>query len=331
MSNAPNRPTENDPHDPDQVRMSLGDHLEELRFRIIRALWGFAVAAILCSIYGEQTIALFCRPLIQALLKAQVNPQMYFTSAGDVFGVYIDITTISSLVVASPWIIWQLWQFVGAGLYTKERKAIWRYAPLSIFLMLAGVAMCYFVVLPLALHFFITFGGNIPLNLPTQVAAPTTQPAMTVPVLPGDPANPVAYQLWFDSLQQRLKFALPDAQGVVQTMVIPFGPKGMVAPLITLPEYVAMVLRWLLVFAVAFQLPLVTLAVVSIGLVELATLRRFRKYVYFALMVISAILIPELLSGMLALMLPLWGLYELGIGLAWWSLRKKAQAARNED
>lgn len=303
--------------------MSLGDHLEELRKRIINSLWGVLVAGIFTSIYGQEAISIFCRPLVHVLLKEHISPQLYFTSAGDAFNVYLEITTISAFVLASPWIIWQFWQFVAAGLYEKERKAIWRYVPMSIGLMLTGLAMCYFVVLPLALQFFISFGAQIPLQLPIQTAAATTQPAFHIPPLAGDPATPQAYQMWFDTVQGRLKFALPADPGPIQIMALPFGPTNLVAPLLTLPDYVEMVLRWLTVFAVAFQLPLVTLALVGVGLVQIETLRRFRKYVYTILMVISALLIPEVLTGMLSLWLPLMALYELGILMAAMSLRKK--------
>ena len=304
------------PADPDAYRMTLGDHLDELRKRLMYAGGGFFLAWFLCAWWAPKVIEVFCRPLINVLQSQHISPQLYFNEAGDVFSVYMEISLISAAVLASPWIIWQFWQFVAAGLYPKERKAVWRYAPLSVILMLSGVVMCYFLVLPLALNFFIAMSNEFPLHLADKIAPPTTQPAFHVQALAGDPASPSAYQLWFDTTQQRLKLALPDAAGKVEAMVIPFGPRSLVSPLITLPEYINMVLRWLLVFAVSFQLPLVTLALVSIGLVELTTLTKFRRYVYLILAVLSAFLIPELLTGMLALMLPLCLLYELGILLA---------------
>jgi sec-independent protein translocase protein TatC len=272
--------------------------------------------AVVCGIYGQQVIEFFCRPLVSVLLEQHINPQLYFTAAGDPFTVYLKITMVSAGVLASPWIVWQLWLFVAAGLYPKERKAIWRYAPLSIGLLTAGVLFCFLVVLPTALRFFIVFGGQMNIHLPENVAPPTTMPAVTVPTLAGDPAAPVPYQIWFDTLQQRLKLAVPDEHGVIQNMVVMVGPQALVSPLITLPDYIDMVLMWLMVFGLAFQLPLVSLAVARLGIVSVEDLSRFRRYVYVILAIVSAMLMPDVFSGTLALMVPLCLLYEFGILLA---------------
>lgn len=305
-------------YDPDAYRMSLGDHLEELRKRIILGLIGLAVGFGVCAAWGREVIQIFCRPLIDVLVEKNINPQLYFTSAGDAFTVYLKITMICGAIVASPWIVWQLWLFIAAGLYPRERKAMWRYAPVSIGLLLAGVAFCFWVVLPLVLRFFIEFGEQIPLDLWSTLpdAATTLPAASTVPAIAGDPAALQPYQIWFDTLQQRLKFSPPNAEGVPQIMVIPFGPQSLVSPMIMLPDYIDMVLKWLLIFGVAFQLPLVTMAVARLGLVDVASLKRFRRYAYVGLAVVSSMLMPDVFSGTLMLLVPLWLLYELGIFLA---------------
>ena len=314
--------------DPEQYRMSLGDHLEELRKRIFLALLGFIVAAVACSIWGQNVIQFFCQPLVNVLAEQRISPQLYFTSAGDPFTVYLKITMIAAAVISGPWIIWQLWLFVAAGLYPRERKAIWSFAPLSIALLLSGVVFCYMVVLPLSLRFFITFSGGIELELPRHASnLPTTAPVvMTFPVYAGDPAAPVPFQYWFDSTQQRLKLAVPDDAGNLATMVIQYGPQSLVSPLITLPDYIDMVLLWLLIFGLAFQLPLATMALIKIGLFAPADLAKMRKYVYVGLAVLCSMLMPDVFSGTLMLMIPLCLLYELGIILGRLSLRKRAKS-----
>ena len=306
--------------------MSLGDHLEELRKRIILALAGFLLVGVVTMVWGQQVVEIFCRPLINVLVQEHINPQLYFTSAGDVFSVYLDISMISAAVLAGPWILWQMWLFVAAGLYPKERKAVWRLAPLSVGLLVVGVLFCYFVALPMALRFFIIFGGDMSLNLPTQIGPAATQPAalLTIPAIDGNPPTLSPYQFWFDTAQQRLKFALPDRNGKLQAMVIHFGTQSLVTPLITLPDYINMVLKWLLIFGLCFQLPLVTLALVRLGLVTVADLSKFRRYVYVGLTIIACILMPDVISGSLGLMVPLCLLYEFGIILARISTKKVA-------
>jgi hypothetical protein len=154
-----------DPYDdPDAFRMTLGDHLEELRRRLIYGLAGFAFAAVFCLLFGKQMISIFCKPLIDGLLASNVNPQLVMTEVSDGFMVYLEISMIVALVFAAPWIVWQLWQFVAAGLYPYERKTITRYVPLSIGLLIAGDLFVYFFVLPLTIKFFLVFGLSIPMR-----------------------------------------------------------------------------------------------------------------------------------------------------------------------
>jgi sec-independent protein translocase protein TatC len=130
--------------------------------------------------------------------------------------------------------------------------------------------------------------------------------------LDGDPPSPREYQIWFDGSQDRLKFF---SKGKVR--VIPFGPANLINTQFTLPDYLDLVLRLLLTFGLAFQLPLVVMALARLGIVELATLKKLRRYVYFGLSVLAASLAPgDVVTATLALLAPLILLYELGLFLA---------------
>lgn len=100
----------------DEYRMTLGEHLEELRKRMVLALGGFAVLLVICLIYGRQVTAYFCLPLITVLQDRGLNPQVFSNQLADGFMVFIRISMISAAVLASPWMVYQLWQFVAAGL-----------------------------------------------------------------------------------------------------------------------------------------------------------------------------------------------------------------------
>jgi sec-independent protein translocase protein TatC len=312
---APSVKTGPDAYNPDDFRMSVGDHLEDLRRRLVLGLIGFTIAFAVCCVYGKQVIGIFCMPLVVAMRDAHVSPQIYYTEVADTFMVYMEISLISAAAVASPWMLYQLWQFVAAGLFPHERKYVTKYLPLSIALLVSGMLFLYFFVLPVSIEFFLRFGGELPLDLPTahiaQDAIPASQPTVTVPLLAGDPAHPVERQIWVDAAQERLKMYL---DGHVR--VIPFGPEQLAAPMITLPRYIDMVVGMLLAFGISFQLPLVVLAVVRMGIVDVPQLKSFRKYVWFLMAVIAAIIIPDVVTGMVALTVPLVLLYELGIWLA---------------
>src|SRR5689334_14946524 len=88
---------------PDDYRMSIGEHLEELRVRLILGLVGFGVAFIICLVFGERVIEVFCEPLVSSMLKAGLNPQVYYTEVADGFMVYMEISMISAAALSSWW------------------------------------------------------------------------------------------------------------------------------------------------------------------------------------------------------------------------------------
>ncbi len=299
---------------PDDFQMSIGDHLEELRRRILLGLFGLIPAALVCLIFGQQILALLCRPLTTALQKYDISPQLYTDELADGFMVYIKLSLITAVAIAGPWIIYQLWQFVSAGLYPAERRYVTKYVPLSIALLFCGLAFVYFLVLPLSLQFFISFTADLPLRMPLvnqAHATAATQPTF-VQAVAGNPSHPADLQMWFDTTQNRLKMFIGS-----KVRVIPFGPDNLVGTHFTLPDYLNLVLQLLLTFGLAFQLPLVVMALARIGIVEVSTLRKLRRYIYLGLSMLAAALAPgDVVTATIALLVPLILLYELGIFLA---------------
>lgn len=299
---------------PDEYRMTLGEHLEELRRRLIFGLIGFAVALAGCLVFGREVMSFFCRPLIDTLRDYDINPQIYFMDLADPFMIYLKISMIAALVIASPWIIWQLWLFVAAGLYPHERKAVTRYVPLSVGLMLTGVLLVYYFVLPWTIDFLMTFSLSIPLPAEFRPTVATTNPSTVtrIDALPGDPIDPQPYQMWFNTTQNRLKFFFDN-----NVRVIPFGAENLTSPMLTLSYYIDLVFGLILVFGLSFQLPLVVLALVKVGILEVDSLRASRKIVYFVMAIVASVITPgDVFTATIALMVPLCLLFELGIFLA---------------
>jgi sec-independent protein translocase protein TatC len=307
--------------------MSIGDHLEELRRRILLGIIGLVPAALACLIFGRGILSFLCRPLLRSLQKYDINPQLSSLQISDAFMVYMKVSLIAAIAIAGPWIIYQLWLFISAGLYPSERKYITRYIPLSIILLFSGMAFVYWVVLPFSLQFFIGFTADFPLQMPDYVdaahATTTTQPSY-VQAIAGNPKHPAEFQVWFDTVQHRLKIFV---SGNVR--VIPFGPDNLLTTSFTLPDYLDLVLQLLLTFGLAFQLPIVVMALARVGLVEIATLRKLRRYVYLGLSMLAAALAPgDVVTATIALLVPLIFLYEFGIFLAKLS-KRRAEAAAN--
>lgn len=329
-------PSPGNDFDPDHYRMSVGDHLEELRSRLIRALAGIFVAFFGGLLVAKQYLLPYIAgPLIAALKAADVTPQMFFTNVTDPFFVYLRLSMIGAFVIAGPWVLWQAWQFIAAGLYKHERKAITRYLPLSLGLFFGGIAFAWWVVLPWTLTFFLGWSMTIPMpdEPPSQIVADA--PVMNVPVIPGDPAAVKVGDVWFNSISQQLKIQLPGGKDLPggQTRVMAFNPTNLAAPMITLPNYVSLVLLMLIVFGLSFQIPIVVMALIRTGIVEPEVLRSQRRYVYFVLVVAACVITPgDVIIMTVSLIGPLILLYEAGIWLGERdTLRARAADAKRSD
>jgi sec-independent protein translocase protein TatC len=79
----------------------------------------------------------------------------------EAFMTYLKVSLIASIVFASPWIFFQIWQFVAAGLYQHERKFVYIYGAMSLVLFIAGAAFCFYAVFPVVLEFLLNFNANI--------------------------------------------------------------------------------------------------------------------------------------------------------------------------
>lgn len=98
---------------------------------------------------------------VEAIEPAQrlyfMRPTLKTLSVQEAFFVWLKVCIVTGLIVGSPWIIWQIWLFVAAGLYPQEKHMVYKFIPLSLFLFLGGVAMCEFLVIPKAVGALLWF------------------------------------------------------------------------------------------------------------------------------------------------------------------------------
>lgn len=152
------------------------------------------------------------------------------------------------------------------------------------------------------------------MNSPAQVTI--DQPGTAIAAIKGDPAtlHPGQPMVWFNLMENRLKVFTGNGSDV---RVIPFGPSNLLAMQFTLPNYISLVMGMLLTFGLCFQMPLVVMAIVRLGFVKLDALKRGRKYVYFIMSIVAAVITPgDVITVTIALMIPLILLYEFGLWLA---------------
>lgn len=287
-------------------RMSFGDHLDELRSRLIKSLIAIAVA-VLCvmpwkgavqeviiepyrvqwrhgfAAHVEKLGALEakgelkddeqgliylanCRKYEKAILAGTFKwtpqlpsltgypvPYNLFATGGleDIMS-YMWASLVFALVLAAPIVIWQAWAFIAAGLYQKERAIFYRYFPLMMGLLIAGVLFGYLVALPFSLAFLLGIMD------PTQVTA---------------------------------------MLGIGQFLTLLFAMTG--------------------AMGIVFQLPLVMLALQRVGLVSHRGFLRNWRLTVLVLFIVAAVLTPPDPMSMMLMATPMLFLYGLGLLLTW--------------
>ena len=128
-------------------KLPISDHLEELRLTLLWSLLGLVVGVIAAVFFVNPILDFLARPIggLQNLQAIEVTETM---------AVYMRVALLGGLILALPWITFQLLRFVGKGLKPKERKGIYIALPFAVLLFLSGVAFAYFVMLPASLGFF---------------------------------------------------------------------------------------------------------------------------------------------------------------------------------
>jgi sec-independent protein translocase protein TatC len=142
--------------------MSFLDHLEELRWRIVRVLIGVVVGMIICWVFIDFIMdGILLRPVVILNNNLSAGQQPIHLQNLKPFGqlfLYMQVAVIGGVLISLPYIFYQLWAFIAPGLMPKERKYIRWIVFFSTFCFLSGVAFSYFVMLPAALQFFAGFG-----------------------------------------------------------------------------------------------------------------------------------------------------------------------------
>jgi len=252
------------PGETERGEMPFLDHLEELRWRIIKSLSAMVVG--LGVGYGISThydiIAFLKRP-IDPLLPG--GRQLLFTSPLEPFIIVLKLSLSIGVVVALPVLLYQVWAFLRPALYRKERRIVLPVVFSGVGLFVLGAAVGFYVVLPLAL-----------------------------PVLLG------------------------------------FATKSL-APMITADTYFNLTLTIVLLFGAVFEVPLLMFALIQMGIVSSALLRRHHRTFIMVNAVASAILTPgDLVVMTLLAMVPIQVFYELSIVMALLTERRRARRAKAE-
>ena len=138
-----------------EVRMTFGEHLEELRWRLVKSLIVLLGTFIACAWLYQELVWVVVQPHFQVMewLGVQKGQAQFITAAytKPIWAV-MKLAFIVGVFTASPFLAYQAWMFVSAGLYPRERKYVVRYAPLSYLLFAGGCLFGYFILIPYGLY-----------------------------------------------------------------------------------------------------------------------------------------------------------------------------------
>lgn len=245
----------------EKSRMSLVDHLTELRRRLLYSVVAFVLLFFICFYFAGTFFNFLVEPLAQ-VWEGQEGRQLIYTALTEKFFTEIKVAFFAAAFISFPVLASQIWMFVAPGLFTREKMAFLPFLIATPILFFLGGVFVYYVLLPVAWQFFASF---------EQLA------------------------------------------GEGGTLAISLVPK--------VNEYLSLVMRLIFAFGLSFELPVILLILVKVGMTSPAGLRKKRRYAIVVAFVAAAILTPPDPISQLALALPIILLYEVSILVAVYMMR----------
>jgi len=134
-----------------QEKISLIAHLEELKSRLIKCIISFVIASVFAYSFSDKIIRSIAEPVGRLVFIA---PQEAFLAS-------IKVALLCGIILSSPLVIYQIWQFIKSGLRREEEKLISLFAPFSFLLFALGGAFGYFIIVPMGINFLLGFATDI--------------------------------------------------------------------------------------------------------------------------------------------------------------------------
>ncbi len=325
----------------DDARMSFGEHLEELRGRMIKLLVGVVLGTVISLVYSQEVLAIIFRPLMMVLDAQGLPPKLMAVGVSDPFVGFLKIGLICGLIVSMPWILYQLWMFVASGLYAREQRFVKLFGPVSVMLFVAGVAFMYFIVLPIVLSFFVRFNQSFGLpdlsrtgftrmllgeaDDPAETSAVNVDDLPVFPVASQPPADAPLGATWINPGGRRL--CIQTGDGVLSVPLEKLDAVASVSSEFGLKFYISFVLSLSFAFGLAFELPIAVVFLSLTGIVTARQMARTRRYVIFGIFIGGSLLTPPDIISQVLLAVPMVVLFEAGLTAARVIERRRDAAA----
>ncbi len=235
------------------TEMSFWDHLEALRGTLFRSVAAVGLLSIVFLCIPESLFKVVLWPtqgdfILYSALGLPFEMSLINVDISAQFFVHLKVSILCGLVLAFPYIVYEIWKFIAPALYDHEKKAVRGGFLMSSGLFYLGVAVGYFVVLPVCLMFF-------------------------------------------------MNYTVSDA----------------IANTISLNSYMSLFVSMVFLIGLLFEFPTVILVLSAMGIVSREHLRKYRKYAFVVVLILSAFITPSDPFSMFVLAIPLYGLYEFSI------------------
>ena len=147
-------------------------HLTELRKRLIHSFIFLFIFFILCYFFSEHLYGFLVEPYAEAVKNNGIQRRLIFTALQETFLTYLKVSFFAAFFITCPFILIQLWKFIAPGLYKHEKNAIIPYLILTPVLFFLGGMLVYYLIMPLAIKFFLSFeSSGVVTGLPIQLEA----------------------------------------------------------------------------------------------------------------------------------------------------------------
>ena len=147
-------------------------HLAELRKRLIHSFVFLFIFFIACYFFSENLYGFLVEPYANAVKDSDIERRLIFTALQETFLTYLKVSFFAAFFITCPYILIQIWKFIAPGLYKHEKVAIIPYLVLTPVLFFLGGMLVYYLIMPLAIKFFLSFeSSGLTTGLPIQLEA----------------------------------------------------------------------------------------------------------------------------------------------------------------
>ncbi len=159
-------------NDDKSKQTSFIGHLTELRSRLLKSLIYLFIFFVICYFFAENIYGFLVEPYANAVKNDDLDRRLIFTALHETFLTYLKVAFFTAMFISSPIILTQVWKFIAPGLYKDEKKTLLPYLVATPTLFLLGGMLVYYLIMPLAIKFFLSFETTAQINtLPIQLEA----------------------------------------------------------------------------------------------------------------------------------------------------------------